>query len=604
MPRRSLLIAASALGLCASLPSTVRAADYYVDNAAANASDTGSGSESEPWENAPGMPGWSGSATLEPGDVVYFHSAGTWTSTDGISLLDVTPGVTYDGSAWGSGERAILRAGYDYNKSVVNFIHDHPTEPSIVHGFEIDANGHVTTGVGVNWPWTEGELTGATKRIEDCIVHGVHSESQQGDYEYGIIVSSGLADDAGVGTGNVEILDNTVYDVSRGGINLYPGNTDTLGWVSNVVVRGNVVRDVGTDPSYAGSTIAAKNHVIDSVIEYNVAADPVNGTGIGIGAHELGGYHPPENLRIAHNLVVGHPHAGILIYYEAATSAGTTLEIVGNIIASNTYAGIMFMWGSQENDILIYNNTLVGNTRDSWAGEIALQTSDATFSRLEVVNNLIAAGSEALPFWDETGLVTRHESNLYFRAGGGTLVTTPQGSWDAASLLDYEATALSDDPMFVDASAVPDAFERDGQGAFWPADDGLSVPEESPAVDAGSDLGPDQASSINSVDRPNGAGWDIGAYEWGIPDDGDGGTGDGSDGDGSGDGGGSGDGSDGGGDDGDGTGDDGDGGTDGGTGSGAGSSNGSGCGCRATSVHGSAFALWVLAITRRRRSTT
>ncbi len=119
-------------------PATASAAEYWVDNAATNASDSGPGSQGEPWVNAPGMPGWTGSATLQPGDVVHFRNTGTWTADDGIALLDVAPGVTFDGSSWGDGERAILRASYDYNKSVVNFLHDHPTEPSTVRGFAIN----------------------------------------------------------------------------------------------------------------------------------------------------------------------------------------------------------------------------------------------------------------------------------------------------------------------------------------------------------------------------------------------------------------------------------------------------------------------------------
>ena len=86
-------------------PAAAGAAEYYVDNTAANASDAGPGSEAEPWANAPGMPGWTGTATLAAGDVVYFASHGTWTSADGFHLLDVTPGVTFDGAAWSAPER-------------------------------------------------------------------------------------------------------------------------------------------------------------------------------------------------------------------------------------------------------------------------------------------------------------------------------------------------------------------------------------------------------------------------------------------------------------------------------------------------------------------
>jgi hypothetical protein len=99
--------------------------------------------------------------------------------------------VTYDGRTWGSGGRATLRAAGDLSRSVINFQDDHPTEPTVVRGFEVDAASRVTSGICINWPQAARDLTGATKRIEDCVVHHVSSLSADGEYEYGIAVRSG-----------------------------------------------------------------------------------------------------------------------------------------------------------------------------------------------------------------------------------------------------------------------------------------------------------------------------------------------------------------------------------------------------------------------------
>ena len=152
------------------------AATYYVDNAPASANDTNPGSQSAPWKRCPGMPGWSGTQTLQPGDTVLFNSNGTWDVPGGDAAIQVTGGVTYDGRTWGGG-RARLRATGDLNRSVINFREDHATQPTVVRGFEVDVNNRVTTGIGINWPQASGSLTGATKRIDDCLVHHVSSQS-------------------------------------------------------------------------------------------------------------------------------------------------------------------------------------------------------------------------------------------------------------------------------------------------------------------------------------------------------------------------------------------------------------------------------------------
>jgi hypothetical protein len=51
--------------------SPAEAASYYVDT---SGDDSNPGTKSAPWEHCPGMIGWSGSATLSPGDIVYFDS--------------------------------------------------------------------------------------------------------------------------------------------------------------------------------------------------------------------------------------------------------------------------------------------------------------------------------------------------------------------------------------------------------------------------------------------------------------------------------------------------------------------------------------------------
>jgi hypothetical protein len=482
-------------------------ATYYVANAPLG-NDANPGTESEPWAHCPGLSGWTGSATLEAGDTVYFDSGGTWEAASDSALLQVVGGVTYDGSAWGSGTRATLRATGDLHRSVINLMEDDPVEPTVIRGFEVDANGRETSGIAINWPQSAGSMTEATKRIEDCVVHDVYSRSAAGSYEYGIVISSGWGGDRHVS--NVEVLDSVTYDISRGGINVYAANDYSNSSISNVLVRGCDIYATGQDPNYAGSALAAKNHVIDVTLEYNTIHDPVRGIGIGISTHAAG-FTGPENLTIRHNIISNSAHAGIYVQGYGDKS----VDIYGNLIAQNRYHGINFA-GSLADSLTarVYNNTFYQNYEPEWDSEIRVQANSANVSVLEIRNNIIYADSDTRCLIDDDGDITNHSNNVYYRPGGGTLVIADGVSYTAGDVASWEPTARTSDPLLENPSDLPTGFT----GAFGvdikPNSDGLNIMPDSPARDAGAALAAAYDGSINSVTRPIGAGWDIGAYEF------------------------------------------------------------------------------------------
>jgi len=509
-----LLLAVSSQIMFAAVPlreNSVRGAraavTYYVANAPLG-NDANPGTASGPWEHCPGMPGWAGSATLEPGDTVYFDSGGAWEASSGSALLQVVGGVTYDGSTWGAGTRATLRATGYLHRSVVNLMEDDPAEPTVIRGFEVDANGQETSGIAINWPQAAGSMSGATKRIEDCVVHDVYSSSAAGSYEYGIVISSGWGGSRGVD--NVEVLDSVTYNISRGGINVYAANDYSNSSISNVLVRGCDIYATGQDPNYAGSALAAKNHVIDVTFEYNTIHDPVRGIGIGISTHAAG-FTGPENLIIRHNIISNSAHAGIYVQGYGDKS----MDIYGNLIAQNQYHGIKF--ASSLADSLtarVYNNTFYQNYEPEWDSEIRVEANSADVSMLEIRNNIIYADSDTRCLIDDEENITNHSNNVYYRPGGGTLVIADGVSYTASNVGSWEPTALTDDPLLENPSDLPTGFTGTFGVDIKPNSDGLNITAGSPARDAGASLAAAYDSSINSANRPQGAGWDIGAYEF------------------------------------------------------------------------------------------
>jgi hypothetical protein len=484
-----------------------RAAQYYVDNSAAGASNTNPGTETQPWTHCPGMPGWNGTLSLQPGDVVYFANDGTWEAADGNAVLQIAGGVTYDGSTWGSGTRAVLTATNALGRSVINFMHDDPAAPTIVRGFEVNAGSTVTTGIGINWPHAEQSLTGAIKRIENCLVHDVNSLSAQGEYEYGIVVSSGYG--GGRTVSNVEVINCTTYNISRGGINIYSANDDPLSRITAVLVRGNEVYATGQDPDYAGSALPMKNHVLDAVLEYNHVHDTTRGAGISLSSHTED-FRGPQNAVIRHNIVQNCAQMGLLFNVKGSVSA----DIYGNLIRENVYQGIRFMDVGGDVSLRIYNNTLIHNYEPTWSHEILIHTGTANVVLLEVKNNLLLARPETLPIQDEEGSITDHAHNLYYRTSGGALARAEGVNYTEADLQTWEPTALSAEPLLVDISNPPTGFIGTLGADLRPNTDGLNLTETSPARNSGVALAADYDTSINSIPRPSGTNWDIGAYEY------------------------------------------------------------------------------------------
>jgi hypothetical protein len=136
---------------------------------------------------------------------------------------------------------------------------------------------------------------------------------------------------------------------------------------------------------------------------------------------------------------------------------------------------------------------------------------------LEVKNNVFFTGPQSRALLDDDGVITSHSNNLYFRPGGGVLVIADGVSYTAADIKDWEPTAIASDPLLNDLSALPAGFVGNYGEDMRPEPDGLNITVDSPAKDAGVALGAEHDTSINSIRRPYGAGWDVGAYEMSLP---------------------------------------------------------------------------------------
>jgi hypothetical protein len=445
---------------------------YYVDQTAGNDANNGNNYKTA-WKNCPGMEAYSGSGTLQPGDTVYFDNADTWlvTGKQGIYLVG---GVTYIGDSWGPGIRAEIRAGTDLTAGVVRF-RDHETIPTVFKGFNVDANRKVANGIDINYTQST-MMNRAAKRVENCEVHHIWSRTSLKQYKYGIIISNYAG--ANGYCENVEIINCKVHDISRDIICLYPSDIEGSR-IRNITVRGCEVYNSGQDPDYgAGSGICIKGFVVDAFVEYNYIHD-VKASGLFINSNETRHYPGigPKNIHLRYNIIGNNtPHGAIKLHDGKSGNDPKDVKIYGNIIYGNpvNLGLVMLKSLGNANSLWVYNNTF-------YNAIIIIDSPSATFPVFEFRNNAA------------------------FYAGG-----TPIIGEDRFTIY---SNNLTDKPAFKNTSELPTGFKGTYGINLAPDTDGLSLPGNSPGIDGGAALPDVFKGSINTVLRPAGSAWDIGAYE-------------------------------------------------------------------------------------------
>ena len=473
-----------------AMAAQVWAATYYVDSTIGN--DANPGTQSSPWKRSPGMTGWTGSKTLIAGDVVYFNNAGIWTGSGGSALLSPKGGVTYDGSTWGTGQKATLQATGTFSSAIVSFNSDNPTLPTVVKGFKVNGNGTVNSGININWP-SSANLIGATKRIEGCEVYGLKL-IKDGSARYGIKAGATGGDTLS----NLEILDTKVHDVNTTGIAIYSAVNCPTCLISNVKIKGCTVGpNIKQYDTWNGTGIIFKNNQKNVILEQSEIFGAVLNNII----IQDDGSGAPQNLTIRNNSIHNSPSHGITVQ----TPSKTSFELYGNIIYGNAKKGIDFAGnvGSGPHNVKILANTFYQNT----GGEVNFSSSNATYSALELKNNIIYAGTQNPLTSSKANIITAHSNNLYYRASG-TLASVGGTSYTSSNISTFENSSVATNPNFVSASG----------GNF-------SLSSNSSAIGKGANLGTPYSSSLLTPGSiwPNkltlatettSTGFDVGAYAY------------------------------------------------------------------------------------------
>jgi hypothetical protein len=247
---------------------------------------------------------------------------------------------------------------------------------------------------------------------------------------------------------------------------------------------GNYIHDVYCGENYADSPLQNHGFYIDGAGSYEIAYNSIYNIhgGNGIQTYSTSGTNI-TNVLVHHNIINGIGKHG----FNVADSSGSGFVYYDNIVMNTAYSGLRFntldLAGAKFYNNTFYNANLSGS---EIYGVIQNTGADFTAGAMDVRNNIFIGASAATLFQGGQAFVSSgFSNNLWHNGSGPTLGSNVQ----------------TGDPQFV--STAPGSVD-------------MHLKAGSPAIDAGS-------GSVTSVvrfdydatvGRPQGSGFDIGAFEY------------------------------------------------------------------------------------------
>lgn len=405
---------------------------------------------------------------------------------------DSYPGTSKD-SSWATigracntllaGDTVLVRAG-TYNERLVPLNSGTSSSDRIVYlGYPNEYP--VIDGTGVSLPSEWGGLVQLTQKSH-IYIHGFTVQNAGTDQNHSGILVEGATD--------VSITCCNTYNTVSSGIAVWNSN--------DVTVSSNEVELACNDGEQECITIAETTNFTVSYNEVHNSGPSMhggegidikdgctNGEVFGNSVHNivrLGIYvdswdKPTNNINVYGNIVYNSGDDGFAIAAEAGGLL-SDINIYNNIAYGNYNSGLTIAsWGESVSshpmsNITIINNTFYNNGTASWGTGICLDNPDA--DNIIIRNNIMSENATGQLLIEQVGSAPKTDYNLYF--GPGSI---------------YGSGNIEADPEFVNASS----------GDFH-------LESSSPAIDAGTSTGA-PASDFDGTARPQGDGYDMGAFE-------------------------------------------------------------------------------------------
>jgi parallel beta-helix repeat protein len=255
-------------------------------------------------------------------------------------------------------------------------------------------------------------------------------------------------------------------------------------------VSNNEVYYEGITGFLGGAGIDVKESSYTGTVHHNNTHDIINDGGIYLDAWTAGSNGTPtlHDIKVYNNKT--YQCGGISIGSEQGGTV-ENIDIYNNIVIRSSYAGILMHntgGNGLRKNINIYNNTIYQSTANGGSG-IYIATSN--IENIVIKNNLVAFD----PKW--VGQITLADPNVVNRVTADHNITYGRKLCSNAFPNCYNFSDINTDPQFVD-----------------PANLNLKLQSTSPARDAG--VNTNITSDYSDATRPQGSGYDIGAYEYTV----------------------------------------------------------------------------------------
>lgn len=467
-------------------------ATYYVNyNSGSNSND---GSQSAPWKECPGTVNATGSTSgwkvIPAGSTILFEAGQTWNRPLKIDS-------NWFAAPANESQRIALRSSSASTRAVFDF-----SGTSYSYGISIGRN-YITVQYfevrDINGPGEAKGIFNANVSYTKILNNHVENISSSDSlYGYGIIVSNGPPGGAYVETAYNNVVNAETKNIS--------GGTDH----SHHNIHHNYIRqDAGfaSDRYDHGIVMGGHDHSVHGNIVDIEYVGPGGVIGYAIKFDGLTGGADCYNNKMYNNLVLKAPMGlGVMDCAGPTTVANNTVYLqnaAGTCTSSGCVHGMVLGGGGggAAPNTTIRNNIFYYPKIESGGSHMIYLPAPGTQANNTITNNLFYYGNSQEKFrvGSTSGL-----SLSYVQTSGnwnGVNGNVMQNNTIAAPGFVGGQHTVGQLPTGFDSSGVPNA-------------PGLSLTPTSAAVDAGYAMGAPYNVDITGAPRPQGSGWDIGAYEY------------------------------------------------------------------------------------------